>query len=97
MSPVPQQTSSALSKGRVFKRSGLEGLFPFNGLHRFLPLLVQGNGASTLEVPVNHRPRVAGISKYGVWNRLGRGIYVLFAIAWYQKRRLRPVPFTELK
>jgi dolichol-phosphate mannosyltransferase len=82
---------------RAFKRSAMEGLFPFNGLHRFLPLLVHGNGAITLEVPVNHRPRVAGVSKYGVWNRLGRGIYDLFAIAWYQKRRLRPVPFTEFK
>jgi hypothetical protein len=40
---------------------------------------------------------VAGVSKYGVWNRLGRGIADLFAIAWYQKRRLRPVSFTELK
>src|SRR5437764_11003664 len=76
---------------RAFKRSALEGLFPFNGLHRFLPLLVHGNGARTLEIPVNHRPRVAGVSKYGVWNRLGRGLYDLFAIAWYQKRRLRPV------
>jgi dolichol-phosphate mannosyltransferase len=81
---------------RVFKRSVLEGVFPFNGLHRFLPVIVHGGGAKTLEVPVNHRPRVAGISKYGVWNRLGRGIYDLFAIAWYQKRRLRPVEFSEL-
>ena len=82
---------------RAFKRSALEGLFPFNGLHRFLPVLVHGMGARTLEVPVNHRPRVAGVSKYGIWNRLGRGLYDLFAIAWYQKRRLLAVPFTELK
>ena len=82
---------------RAFKRAALEGLFPFNGLHRFLPVLVHGNGVRTLEVPVNHRPRVAGVSKYGVWNRLGRGIYDLFALAWYQKRRLRPVPFIEMK
>ena len=82
---------------RAFKRSALGGLFPFNGLHRFLPLLVQGNGATTLEVPVNHRPRVAGVSKYGVWNRLGRGLYDLVALSWYQKRRLHSVPFTELK
>jgi len=80
---------------RAFKRSALEGVFPFNGLHRFLPILVHGNGATTLEVPVNHRRRVAGVSKYGVWNRLGRGIYDLIALGWYQKRRLRPVPFTE--
>jgi len=80
---------------RVWKRPCLEGVFPFNGLHRFLPILVHGNGSRTLEVPVHHRPRVAGVSKYGVWNRLGRGIYDLFAIAWYQKRRFRPVAYTE--
>ena len=81
---------------RVFKRSALTGVFPFNGFHRFLPVLVHGNGVSTLEVPVNHRPRVAGVSKYGVWNRLWRGIYDLIALSWFQKRRLRPVKFTEL-
>jgi dolichol-phosphate mannosyltransferase len=81
---------------RVFKRSALNGVFPFNGFHRFLPVLVHGNGVSTLEVPVNHRPRVAGVSKYGVWNRLGRGIYDLIALSWFQKRRLRPVKFSEL-
>jgi dolichol-phosphate mannosyltransferase len=77
---------------RVFKRSTLTSLFPFNGLHRFLPILVHGSGARTLEIPVNHRPRLAGSSKYGVWDRLGRGIVDLFAMAWFQRRRLRPVP-----
>ena len=48
-----------------------------------------------MEVPIHHRARVAGISKYGVWNRLGRGIVDLFAIAWYQRRRVRPVPVEE--
>ena len=81
---------------RAFKRTALAGVFPFNGLHRFLPVLVHGGGAKTLEVPVNHRPRVAGVSKYGVWNRLGRGIYDLIAISWYQKRRYRPVGAVEL-
>ncbi len=81
---------------RAFKRTAIAGVFPFNGLHRFLPVLVHGGGAKTLEVPVNHRPRVAGVSKYGVWNRLGRGIYDLIAISWYQKRRYRPVPVSPL-
>jgi len=81
---------------RVFRRTALNGVFPFNGLHRFLPILVQGGGARTLEIAVNHRPRVAGVSKYGLWNRLGRGIYDLFAMAWYQKRRIKPVEYTEL-
>ena len=52
---------------------------------------------STLEIPVRHRPRVAGVSKYGVWNRLGRGLHDLIGLAWYQKRRLRPVAFQELE
>lgn len=82
---------------RAFKRTALAGVFPFNGLHRFLPILVHGGGAKTLEVPVNHRPRVAGVSKYGVWNRLGRGLYDLIAISWYQKRRYRPVEVVELR
>ena len=82
---------------RVFKRATLDGVLPFNGWHRFLPILVHGNGARTFEVPVNHRPRVAGISKYGLWNRLWRGVYDLFGVGWYQKRRLRPVSFEELK
>ena len=80
---------------RVFKRATVAGLFGFNGLHRFLPVLVQGGGFTTKEIPVRHRPRVAGVSKYGVWNRVWRGIVDLFAIAWYQKRRTRPVAFTE--
>jgi len=77
---------------RAFKRTSLTGVFPFNGLHRFLPILVAGNGSRCREVPVNHRPRVAGVSKYGVWNRLGRGIYDLLGVGWYQRRRLAPVP-----
>lgn len=80
---------------RVFRREVLHGLFGFNGFHRFLPMLAQGGGARCREVPVNHRPRVAGVSKYGVWNRAWRGLLDLFAIAWFQRRRLRTVKFTE--
>lgn len=77
---------------RVFRRAALEGVFGFNGLHRFLPILVAGGGFRVREIPVNHRARVAGVSKYGVWNRLGRGLYDLVAIAWYQRRRFKAVP-----
>ena len=73
---------------RAFKRSSLVGVFPFNGLHRFLPILVAGNGSRVREVPVGHRARVSGVSKYGVWNRLGRGLFDLVGVAWYQRRRL---------
>jgi dolichol-phosphate mannosyltransferase len=81
---------------RAFKRSAVDGVFPFNGLHRFLPLLVHAAGANAREVPINHRPRAAGVSKYGLNNRLWRGIADLFAMAWYQKRRIAPVPCSEL-
>lgn len=77
---------------RVFKRAALEGVFGFNGLHRFLPILVAGGGFRVREIPVNHRARVAGVSKYGVWNRLGRGLHDLIGVAWYQRRRVKPVP-----
>jgi dolichol-phosphate mannosyltransferase len=80
---------------RVFKRTVIEGVLPFNGMHRFLPILAANNGAKALEIPVNHRPRFAGVSKYGVWNRLGRGVFDLIGVSWYQKRRLRKVPITE--
>jgi dolichol-phosphate mannosyltransferase len=80
---------------RAFKRSVVSGLFAFDGLHRFLPVLVHANGGKVLEIPVNHRPRNAGSSKYGIRNRLGRGIADLFAIAWYQRRRIGSLPFQE--
>jgi dolichol-phosphate mannosyltransferase len=81
---------------RVFRRAALAGLPGFNGLHRFLPILVAGAGFRTKEVPVNHRPRVAGVSKYGIWNRLGRGLYDLVGVAWFQRRRLKTVAVEEL-
>jgi len=80
---------------RAFKRAALDGIFPFHGWHRFLPILVEDGGAKTKEVPVNHRPRVAGVSKYGVWDRLGRGIFDLIGVRWYQKRRLGRVPLAK--
>jgi dolichol-phosphate mannosyltransferase len=88
-----QDTGCAI---RVFKRSTVQDLMPFNGIHRFLPILAHAGGAKTLEVPVNHRQRVAGVSKYGVWNRLWRGMFDLIGVNWYLKRRLRPVEYEEL-
>jgi dolichol-phosphate mannosyltransferase len=81
---------------RAFRRAALDGVFPFNGWHRFLPILVQDRGTAIKEIPVNHRPRAAGVSKYGVWNRLGRGIYDLIGVRWYRQRRLRSVPIIGL-
>jgi dolichol-phosphate mannosyltransferase len=80
---------------RAFKRSVLSTLFLFDGLHRFMPIIADGAGVVVIETPVAHRARVAGVSKYGVWNRLGRGICDLAMIAWYRKRQLKDVAWTE--
>src|SRR5579859_3230964 len=80
---------------RAFKRTALDTLFAFNGFHRFMPVLAHSAGAKVIELPVNHRQRVAGVSKYGVWNRMWRGIVDLFAVSWYQKRQIPPVPIAK--
>jgi dolichol-phosphate mannosyltransferase len=80
---------------RVFRREALDGLFGFNGLHRFLPILIQRTGGRVKELPVNHRPRTAGVSKYGIGNRLWRGIVDLYGVAWYCRRRLPVIPTEE--
>ncbi len=58
----------------------------FNGFHRFLPALVQMAGGEVGEVEVGHRARVFGASKYGVHNRLWRGIADLLAVHWMGRR-----------
>lgn len=58
----------------------------FTGMHRFLPTLMKMKGARVAEIKVNHRPRVHGASKYGVWNRAFAALYDLFAVRWMQKR-----------
>lgn len=72
---------------RVFKRECVECLPHFKGLHRFLPTLVAMQGFSLGEIPVNHRPRVKGKTKYSINNRLWVGLLDTFGVLWLQKRR----------
>ena len=58
----------------------------FHGLHRFLPALLAMAGARIEEIPVNHRPRAAGHSKYTNWGRLKETLWDLWAVRWMQKR-----------
>jgi len=74
---------------RVFKRRVLETLPAFKGLHRFIPILAKSGGALVKEIPVSHHPRGAGRSKYGVWNRLGCGIFDLFMVAMFIRRQIK--------
>jgi dolichol-phosphate mannosyltransferase len=66
----------------------------FDHMHRFLPALVQAQGGRVLQVPVGHRPRLAGRSKYGIHNRLWVGIVDLFGVMWLV-RRTRPLLTTD--
>jgi dolichol-phosphate mannosyltransferase len=74
---------------RVVRRAALREIPVFNGMHRFLPTLLRGQGFTVLETEVNHRERLRGTSKYGVHNRLWRGIRDCFGIRWYLKRAVR--------
>lgn len=58
----------------------------FTGMHRFLPTLMKLQGARVAEVPVHHRPRNKGVSKYGIWDRAWASAYDLLAVRWMQKR-----------
>jgi glycosyltransferase involved in cell wall biosynthesis len=81
---------------KVFRREVREVFYPFHGLHRFLPTLAAMAGHKVVEIPVNHRARRHGTSKYGVWNRVFRGMRDVRAIRWMQDRRMTyraaPVP-----
>jgi hypothetical protein len=71
---------------KAYRAEYLTELPAFNGLHRFLPALVKARGGRIREVPVSHRPRRHGTSKYGVHNRLWRGIADLWGVRWLARR-----------
>lgn len=73
---------------KVLRREVREVFYPFHGLHRFLPTLAEMAGYRVVEVPVGHRPRLHGESKYGVWNRVFRGLRDVKAVTWMRDRRM---------
>ena len=73
---------------KAFRANRLRGLKLYNGMHRFLPTLIKLEGGTVIQIPVSHRPRRAGESKYGVWNRVFRSFADLLAVRWMKKRRL---------
>ena len=74
---------------KVFRRAVVDKLQLFDGMHRFFPALALMHGFTVTEVPVRHYPRAHGTSKYGVGNRLFKGLYDLLAVRWMQHRCLR--------
>jgi dolichol-phosphate mannosyltransferase len=77
---------------KVFRREHRELLVPFRGMHRYLPAIFCRAGLSVSEVPVNHRARLGGISKYDNWRRARAGIYDLVGVAWLLSRKVPPPP-----
>ena len=74
---------------KVFRRAVVERLHLFEGMHRFFPALARMHGFRVTEAPVRHFPRVHGRSKYGIGNRLFKGLYDLVAVRWMMRRVLR--------
>jgi len=74
---------------KVFRRPVVERLQLFEGMHRFFPALAKMHGFTLAEVPVRHFPRAHGRSKYGIGNRLFKGLYDLVAVRWMMRRVLR--------
>jgi glycosyltransferase involved in cell wall biosynthesis len=74
---------------RAFRRECLRGLTLYRGFHRFIPTLLRMQGYRVREVPVNHRPRRFGQSKYGIGNRAIRAFLDLLVVRWMADRQLR--------
>lgn len=74
---------------RAMRTSYLRRVKLFRGMHRFLPTLLRMEGATVIEIPVSHRLRRFGRSKYGIANRLFVGLADVLAVRWMQRRALR--------
>jgi glycosyltransferase involved in cell wall biosynthesis len=74
---------------KAMRRECREALIPFRGMHRFIPALIKGMGYKITEVPVNHRARVAGVSKYGFGNRAWRATRDMFGVKWLLSRQFQ--------
>lgn len=72
---------------KAMKRPCRDALVPFTGMHRFIPALIKGAGFAVVELPVNHRARQHGISKYGFGNRAIVATLDMFGVKWLLSRR----------
>lgn len=73
---------------KIMKTEYLKNIRMYKGMHRFLPTLMKMEGARVKEVPVSHRPRTMGVSKYGIWDRAFSGLRDLLAVRWMQDRKI---------
>lgn len=73
---------------KVYRKSCLDQIKMYNGMHRFLPALFNIEGFRLKEIPVNHRERVRGKSNYNFFNRSFNTLSDLWAVHWMGKRHL---------
>ncbi|HLI19177.1 MAG TPA: glycosyltransferase family 2 protein [Rhodanobacteraceae bacterium] len=71
---------------KLFERAAFLDLPYFDHMHRYLPALVKRAGFESVSIPVSHRPRTRGVSKYGMLDRLWVGIADLRGVAWLMRR-----------
>lgn len=90
------QVTDAGCTFRAIKKDVLAEVIIFNGMHRFLATILRLQGYRVEEIFVNHRPRTYGYSKYGINNRLWRGIRDCFAIRWYRARAIKGKRLTDV-
>jgi glycosyltransferase involved in cell wall biosynthesis len=74
---------------KAMRRECQEALIPFYGMHRFIPALIKGLGYKITEIPVNHRRRQSGVSKYNLGNRALRATIDMLGVRWLLARQLR--------
>jgi dolichol-phosphate mannosyltransferase len=74
---------------KLYRKSCLDKIKLFNGMHRFLPALFKIEGFRIIEVPVNHRERTKGKTKYNFFNRSFNTIADMLAVRWMGKRQLK--------
>jgi dolichol-phosphate mannosyltransferase len=74
---------------KLVSREAVDRVKLYTGMHRFLPTLVRLEGYKVIEMPVNHRARRFGVSKYGAMNRAARGLADCLAVRWMSSRILR--------
>ncbi|GAG02940.1 unnamed protein product, partial [marine sediment metagenome] len=76
---------------RVFHRQCVDKIPVFKGMHRFLPTIARlGGCAKIVEIPVHHRPREHGLTKYGINDRLWAGLIDTLAVKWMKARMVFP-------
>lgn len=74
---------------KVYRADAVRKIKMFNGMHRFLPALFLIEGFRIAEVPVKHRERARGNTKYNFFNRSFNTIFDMLAVRWMHKRQLR--------